>query len=59
MENGIIEILESRAALLKEHIEMDKKMYNDPFLAQHSRGRVAVEENWLEETEHLLKMLRR
>ena len=45
MENGIIEVLESRAALLKEHIEMDRKMFNDPFLAQHSRGRVAVEEN--------------
>ena len=59
MESNIVEVLESRAALLKEHIEMDKKMYNDPFLAQHSRGRVAVEENWLEETEHLLKMLRR
>ena len=60
MENNrIIELLENRYAILKEHIERDKKNYNDPFLSQHARGRVAVEENWLEEVERLLKEIRR
>ena len=50
-------LLETRKAVLKEHIVLDKGCYNDPFLSQHSRGRVAVEEKWLEETEKLLDMV--
>ena len=52
-------ILETRKAVLKEHITLDKGCYNDPFLSQHSRGRVAVEEKWLEETEKLLDLVER
>lgn len=53
----IKELLETRRAVLRDHISMDKRNYNDPFLSQHSRGRVAVEEHWLEETEHLLELV--
>jgi hypothetical protein len=51
------ELLEVRRAILREHIALDKGCYNDPFLSQHSRGRVAVEEKWLEETEKMLTMV--
>lgn len=50
-------LLETRKAVLKEHIVLDKGCFNDPFLSQHSRGRVAVEEQWLNETEKLLDMV--
>ena len=50
-------LLETRKAVLKEHITLDKGCYNDPFLSQHSRGGVAVEEQWLDETEKLLDMV--
>lgn len=53
----LIELLESRRAILKEHITLDKNCYNDPFLSQHSRGRVAVEEAWLKEVEALIAMV--
>lgn len=52
-------LLETRKAVLKEHITLDKGCYNDPFLSQHSRGRVAVEEQWLDETEQLLELVDR
>lgn len=42
---------------MQEHIKLDKGCFNDPFLSQHSRGRVAVEEQWLEETEKMLAMV--
>lgn len=50
-------LLETRKAVLKEHIVLDKGCYNDPFLSQHSRGRVAVEEAWLKEVEALIAMV--
>lgn len=53
----ILETLENRRAILKEQIDLDKKCFNDPFLSQHSRGRVAVEEYWLKETERLIEYL--
>ena len=59
MRETLVEILESRKAILKEQINLDKKNFNDAFLSQHSRGRVAVEEHWLEETERLLDVLRK
>lgn len=55
----IIEILTNRKAILKEQITLDKNCFGDPFLSQHSRGRVAVEERWLEETEKLLDFIER
>lgn len=55
--NELREALETRKLLLQEHIKLDKGCFNDPFLSQHSRGRVAVEEQWLEETEKMLAMV--
>ena len=55
----LIEVLENRRAILKDHITMDRNCFNDAFLSQHSRGRVAVEEAWLSETEKMLEMLKR
>lgn len=55
--NELKDLLETRRAILREHISRDKGCYNDPFLSQHSRGRVAVEEKWLEETEKMLEMV--
>jgi hypothetical protein len=52
-------LLETRRAVLREHIALDKGCYNDPFLSQHSRGRVAVEEQWLDETEKLIDLVDR
>lgn len=54
---SIIEVLENRKAILKGEITEDKQRYGDPFIGQHMRGRVAVEENWLAETERLLHIL--
>lgn len=54
---SIIEVLENRKAILKGEIAEDKQRYGDPFIGQHMRGRVAVEENWLAETERFLHAL--
>lgn len=60
MDNdSLIEVLENRKAILKGNISEDKARYNDPFLGQHMRGRVAVEERWLEETERLIAALQK
>lgn len=55
----LIEILENRKAILKGYITSDKTLFNDPFLSQHARGKVCIEEKWLEETEHLIGLLRK
>jgi len=52
------EILENRITILKGYIAGDKALYNDPFLSQHARGKVSIEEKWLEETERLLEWVR-
>ncbi len=57
--NSIIEVLENRRAILKGNIAEDRARFTDPFLCQHMRGRVAVEEYWLEETERLIKALQK
>lgn len=57
--NSIIEVLENRRAILKGNITEDRARFTDPFLCQHMRGRVAVEEYWLEETERLIKALQK
>jgi len=53
----LIEVLENRKAMLKGNITEDKARYADPFLGQFMRGRVAVEEHWLKETEELIAEL--
>lgn len=55
--NEVKDLLETRRAVLREHIALDKGCYNDPFLSQHSRGRVAVEEAWLKEVEALIAIV--
>jgi hypothetical protein len=48
----ILEMLQNRKAIQMGHIAEDKGRYNDPFLGQFMRGRVAVEENdvdWLDD----------
>ena len=55
----IIEVLENRKTILKGNIAEDKARFTDPFLCQHMRGRVAVEENWLQETERLIQVLKK
>lgn len=57
--NSIIEVLENRKAILKGSIAEDTACFNDPFLCQHMRGRVAVEQRWLEETERLIAALQK
>ncbi len=54
-----LEDLENRRLWLKDNIEKDRKNFNDACLSQHSRGRVAIEETWLIETEKLIEELRK
>ena len=54
---SLLEVLENRKAILKGEIAEDRQRYGDPFIGQHMRGRVAVEENWLAETEKLIQAL--
>lgn len=53
-----IEALEDREAILLKHIELDEKYYGDAQLGQFYRGRVAIENNWLEDIRKLLKLLK-
>lgn len=53
----VIEMIKDRKAIQMGHITADKACYNDPFLCQHSRGRVAVEENDVEWLDKVLAML--
>lgn len=53
----IIEIVKERKAVQMGHIADDKARYTDPFLSQHMRGRVAVEENDVEWLDKLLAVL--
>lgn len=53
----LLEFLENRRAMLKGNIAEDMARYTDPFLSQFMRGRVAVEEHWLKETEELIAEL--
>lgn len=54
----MIETLEDREAILIKHVELDEKYFNDPLLGQFYRGRVAVENDWLEDVRKLLKTLK-
>ncbi len=51
------ELLTDKKAILKTHITEDKARYNDPFLSQFMRGRVAVEEEYLDFCERVLEIL--
>jgi hypothetical protein len=57
--NEILEALQNRKAILKGSIAEDKARYNDAFLGQFMRGRVAVEERWLEEVDKLIEVIER
>ena len=54
MNNKIREILERRKTILMDHIELDKRCLNDPFLCQFMEGRVESETAWLEEITKIL-----
>lgn len=56
--NTLIDALEDREAILVKHINLDKKVFNDAELGQFYRGRVAVEERWLEDVRKLLKAVK-
>ena len=49
------ETFEQRAEILKNHIKDDTKWFADPFLGDFMKGRVEIEELWLEECEKLSK----
>ena len=53
----LTEMVKNRKAIQMGHITADKACYNDPFLCQHMRGRVAVEENDVEFLDELLAVL--
>ena len=51
------ELLTDKKAVLKQNISEDKGRYNDPFLGQFMRGRVAVEEHWAEFCDKVLEIV--
>ena len=53
----LIEMLQEKKASLKTNITEDKGRYNDPFLSQFMRGRVAVEEHWRAFCEEMLELI--
>ena len=53
----IVEILETREAILVKHIDLDRQYIDDVINGQHTRGRIAVQEHWLEEVQKMLKIL--
>lgn len=53
----ITEIVKERKAIQMGNIAADKAQFNDAFLSQHMRGRVAVEENDIEWLDKLLGVL--
>lgn len=55
--NDVLKILEDRKAALKGSMTEDRARYSDPFLGQFMRGRVAVEERWLEEIEEIIGLI--
>ena len=53
----ITEMIKERKATQMGHMTADKAQFNDPFLCQHMRGRVAVEENDIEWLDRLLAVI--
>ena len=53
----LTQMIKERKAIQEYHMSEDKARYNDPFLAQHMRGRVSVEENDIERLTDLLAVL--
>lgn len=52
-----VEMIKNRKAMTMGNITNDKACFNDPFIGQHMRGRVAVEENDIEWLDKLLAVL--
>lgn len=53
----VTEMVKNRKTIQMGHITADKACYTDPFLCQHMRGRVSVEENDIEWLDKLLSVL--
>ena len=53
----VTEMIKERKAIELGHIAADKSQFNDPFLCQHMRGRVAVEENIVEWLDKVLAVI--
>lgn len=53
----LTQMIKERKAIQEYHMSEDKARYNDPFLSQHMRGRVSVEENDIEWLTDLLAVL--
>ena len=59
MIKDMIEILESREAVLRKHIEEDKEWIHDRVNGRFFEGRIVIEEHWLEETRKLIDYLKK
>ena len=53
----VTEMVKNRKAVQMGHVTADKACYGDPFLCQHMRGRVSVEENDIEWLDKVLAVL--
>lgn len=53
----VTKMIKERKAIQEFHMSEDKARYDDPFLSQHMRGRVAVEENDIEWLSNVLAVL--
>lgn len=49
----ISELLEIRISTLEDHINQDSKWVNDNFLGYFMKGRINIEQKWLEESKRL------
>ena len=56
---ALIEILESREGILVKHLAEDKQRLSDRILSEFFRGRIAIEENWLNETRNLIETIKK
>ena len=53
----VTEMIKERKAIQMGHITNDKAQFNDAFLSQHMRGRVAVEESDVEWLDKVLAVI--
>jgi hypothetical protein len=54
----ILEVLESREAILMKDIAADKKWESDQINGRFFAGRVVIEEHWLEEIRRLIDLVK-
>lgn len=57
--NDLLEILESREAVLTKHISEDEKCTPDRVLGRFYEGRIVIEKHWLDETRKLIEYIKR